>query len=102
MTYISPEGAAAIAAARAHSLTQLGRPRVGTQVRIRYRNWRREIADRTLVISGYWHGSTDWHPEPQEMFTAYEPATGKLRDFAIAGVLNWNVPAELPQVGSFA
>jgi hypothetical protein len=67
-----------------------GVPPSGSTVTMLYTNWRGETAVRTVVIERHWYGNTDWHPEPQEMFTAYEQSTGKTRDFAVAGVKDWN------------
>lgn len=84
MTKITEAAAAAIAGAYA-------KPRAGTTARIRYENWRGETDVRTLNILAYWYGATEWHPQGGEMFTAFEPSTGKTRDFAVSGVKDWNV-----------
>ena len=64
-----------------------------TPVPIIYRNWRGEVAERRIVPAGWWHGSTEWHPEPQWLMTADEPDNGKRRDFAASGILAWGAEA---------
>jgi len=68
------------------------RPIPGEVVRMRYENWRGEVSVRTVLVETVWFGSTEWHPQKQWMFTAHEPKTRKERDFAIAGVLEWDLP----------
>ena len=49
-----------------------------------YRNYRGEVADRTVLPKRVWWGSTDWHPEPGWLMTAYDTEKGADRDFALA------------------
>lgn len=37
----------------------------GEPVTLTYRNWRGEVAERTIIPRRVWFGSTEWHPEPQ-------------------------------------
>jgi hypothetical protein len=52
----------------------------------RYRNWRGEVADRTVRPLSVWYGSTDWHPEPQWLLKAIDVEKGVERDFAIRDI----------------
>lgn len=52
-----------------------------------YRNWRGEVSDRTIIPRGVWHGSTEWHPEPQWLLTAWDAEKNADRDFALADFL---------------
>jgi hypothetical protein len=49
-----------------------------------YRNYRGEVAQRTVVPTRIWFGSTDWHPEPGWLMSAYDLEKGSDRDFALA------------------
>ncbi|MDQ7775289.1 MAG: hypothetical protein Q4615_04900 [Paracoccus aminovorans] len=59
-------------------------PSLGTPITMTYRNYRGEIDQRTIVPSRIWFGSTDWHPEPGWLMSAYDLAKAAHRDFALA------------------
>lgn len=52
-------------------------------VTLSYRNWRGEVSDRKIFPTGIRFGSTDWHPEPQWLLTAFDIEKGAYRDFAL-------------------
>ncbi len=56
-------------------------------VTIRYRNHRGEVADRRVVPSRLWFGSTSWHPESQWLLEAIDLDKGAVRDFAMRDIL---------------
>lgn len=56
-------------------------------ITVRYRNWRGEVRLRNLVPLRLWHGSTEWHPEPQWLLTCRDAETGAEKDFALLGFL---------------
>lgn len=56
----------------------------GQPITMTYRNYRGEVADRTVTPKRIWWGSTDWHPEPGWLMTAYDPEKHADRDFALA------------------
>lgn len=60
-------------------------------VKIRYENHRSECTVRRIVPLYVWYGKTEWHPEPQWLLHAYDVAKEETRDFAVKGVLEWNV-----------
>ncbi|QFG38330.1 hypothetical protein BDE18_0382 [Paracoccus pantotrophus] len=49
-----------------------------------YRNYRGEVDNRTVLPIRVWFGSTDWHPEPGWLLSAYDLAKDAHRDFALA------------------
>ncbi|WP_185756009.1 hypothetical protein [Brucella anthropi] len=53
-----------------------------TPVKIAYTNYRGETSVRTITPQRLWHGSTEWHPEPQWLVTAYDHDKQAVRDFA--------------------
>lgn len=48
-----------------------------------YTNYRGETADRKIIPSEVWFGSTEWHPEPQWLLRAYDCEKKADRDFAL-------------------
>jgi hypothetical protein len=52
-----------------------------------YTNWKNEVAKRSFIPSKLWFGSTDWHPEPQWLLTAWDVEKQAWRDFAFSGFL---------------
>lgn len=56
-------------------------------VTLTYRNWRGEVSDRTITPRRVWFGSTEWHPEPQWLLTAWDAGKDAERDFALADFL---------------
>lgn len=60
-------------------------PGAGEAVEIGYTNWRGEYAVRKIVPRSLWHGSTEWHPEPQWLITAHDVEKDAERDFALSG-----------------
>lgn len=63
--------------------SDMGNPMSGGPVTLTYRNWRGEVAERTIIPRRVWFGSTDWHPEPQWLLTAWDAEKGADRDFAL-------------------
>lgn len=59
--------------------------RIGMKaVRFRYRNWRGEESIRTAVPISIDFGTTEYHPEPQWIMSAYDEDKQAHRDFALA------------------
>ena len=52
-------------------------------VSLTYTNYRREVSVRTITPRRVWFGSTEWHPEPQWLLTAFDHDKGAERDFAL-------------------
>lgn len=52
----------------------------------RYKNWRGEIATRTVLPHKIWFGSTEWHPEEQWFLTGEDVEKGEIRDFALSDI----------------
>jgi hypothetical protein len=55
----------------------------GKPVELSYTNYRGETARRTFTPKRVWFGSTEWHPEPQWLLTAYDHDKQADRDFAL-------------------
>lgn len=54
------------------------------EITMTYRNWRGEVAQRTIRPVAIWFGKTDWHPEPGWLLNAWDCDKGERRDFALA------------------
>lgn len=48
-----------------------------------YTNYRGEMSERTITPQRVWYGSTEWHPEPQWLITAFDHEKQANRDFAL-------------------
>lgn len=50
----------------------------------RYRNYRGEVSDRTIMPISVRYGATEWHPEPQWLLRAWDVDKGAEREFALS------------------
>lgn len=57
---------------------------VGPRVRVSYRNWRGEIANREISPVGIWYGTTKWHPRVCWLLHCYDWGKDDWRDYALA------------------
>lgn len=61
-------------------------------VKILYRNYRGEVAIRTIIPNKVWHGTTSYHPEPQWFLEAFDADREADRDFAMRDIMAWWSP----------
>lgn len=59
---------------------------------IDYTNWRGERYWRKILPIAIWHGTTEWHHEPQWFLRAMDIEKGELRDFAMTNINGWGTP----------
>lgn len=52
-------------------------------IRVNYTNWRGVSSVRTITPMHVWHGSTEWHPEPQWLLRAWDHDRNSAKDFAL-------------------
>jgi hypothetical protein len=55
----------------------------GQTLRFRYKNWRGELAVRTVRVIRLSYGSTEWHREPQWLLEALDVEKRAVRMFAV-------------------
>lgn len=55
----------------------------GAPITITYTNWRGDTEVRRIIPRRIWWGSTEWHPEPQWLLTAFDVDKQAERDFAL-------------------
>lgn len=60
-----------------------------TTVRICYTNYRGETAIREIIPKLIHFGSTEWHPEPQWLLTAFDAEKQADRGFAMRDIRAW-------------
>ena len=53
-------------------------------LRFSYKNYRGEHSVRWATPKTFWWGSTEYHPEPQWLMSAFDHDKGQMRDFALA------------------
>ena len=58
-------------------------------LRFRYRNWRGEVSNRTVVPQQVFVGRSQWHPQVQWMLLAHDLDRGSLRCFAMNDILEF-------------
>lgn len=58
-------------------------------LRVLYKNWRGETAERLIRPIKIWFGSTEWHPEKQWLLTALDIDKQVERDFALTDIIKW-------------
>jgi hypothetical protein len=72
-------------------------------VLILYRNWRGEVAWRSVVPSGVRWAATPWHREPGWILDGRDTQRDEVRSFAMKDILRWHVPgAPAPAEGGGA
>lgn len=57
----------------------------GYETTVTYTNWKGETRSRKIIPYELWHGSTQWHPEPQWLVSALDCEDGVRKDFALSG-----------------
>lgn len=62
---------------------------MGKAIQIVYRNWKGEVAIRTIVPEKIWWGATKYHTEEQYLLTAWDEEKGENRDFAMKDIIAW-------------
>lgn len=58
-------------------------------IKILYKNWRNETAERKIEPIKIWFGSTEWHKEEQWIMTAIDLDRNVEREFALKDILKW-------------
>lgn len=58
-------------------------------VKIKYKNWKNEIAIRNIYPNEIWYGSTEYHKEPQFLLSAWDIDKQAFRDFALIDILEF-------------
>lgn len=58
-----------------------------------YRNWRGDLAERTVTSPSLWWGTTSYHSRPQWFLKAWDVHKGEERDFAVADIITPMKPA---------
>lgn len=62
----------------------------GPKARVLYRNRKGETAWRTVVpLGNLYHGSNEWHREPQYLMDVFDVDRHARRTFAMKDVLRW-------------
>lgn len=51
--------------------------------KVMYRNYKGVVSERTIVAWKLYWGSTEYHPEPQWILTAWDESKKDYRDFAL-------------------
>lgn len=67
-------------------------------ISLRYRNWRGEISDRTIIPFFLYWGKTEWHPELGWLLRAIDVEKGEERDFALKDCQFADLPKSTPYV----
>lgn len=62
----------------------------GRANKVRYKNWKGVTATRFIEPLRLWHGSTDFHKEPQWFVTAIDLRKDVVRDFALVDITEFN------------
>lgn len=60
-------------------------------IKVRYKNWRGEVAVRTIVPQRIYWGSTEWHPGDQWLLEVIEVDKQVKRIFALSDIQEWFV-----------
>lgn len=59
-------------------------------IRILYKNYKGEIAWRSILPKKIWFGVTEWHPEPQWLLDAEDLERHVQRSFALKDIQQWD------------
>lgn len=59
------------------------------KVQILYTNYRGETAYRVILPQRLWFGSTQYHPEEQDLLDALDVEKNEVRNFAVKDIKEW-------------
>jgi predicted DNA-binding transcriptional regulator YafY len=59
-----------------------------------YKNWKGEQSTRRVLVSGFYWGSTTYHPTDQLILRGFDLDKSQTRDFAVADIINLVVMSE--------
>ena len=85
----------------AEPAAKAGRPAVPSQngfLSFWYKNYRGELAERVVIPVRIYHGSTEWHPDPQWLMEAWDMEKDAIRAFAMSDMQAPPLPQ--PDMGS--
>ena len=89
------------AALTAEPAAKAGRPAVPSKngfLSFWYKNYRGELSERVVIPVRIYHGSTEWHPDPQWLMEAWDMEKDAIRAFAMSDMQA--PPSPQPDMGS--
>jgi hypothetical protein len=93
---VSPDAAAGLNEAWVGSAAPTAAPSAASPaLEFAYTNWRGERSNRRVQPIRLYHGSTEWHPDPQWLLEAVDLDKGEVRAFAVKDM----VPSATPAAG---
>jgi hypothetical protein len=60
-------------------------------IQVRYKNWRGEVAVRSILPQRIYWGATEWHTQEQWLLEVLDVAGNVKRVFAVADIQEWFV-----------
>ena len=58
-------------------------------VKVKYKNWRSEVAVRTIIPQEKYWGKTEWHPHEQWLLKVWDVEKNAERIYAFDDILEW-------------
>ena len=58
-------------------------------VKVKYKNWRSEVAVRTIIPQKKYWGKTEWHPHEQWLLKVWDVEKNAERIYAFDDILEW-------------
>ena len=58
-------------------------------IRVRYKNWKEDVAIRTIIPLSIFHGSNEFHKENQWLLKVWDVEKHDYRTYAIKDILEW-------------
>lgn len=59
-------------------------------IKVKYRNWKGEVAVRTIVPKKIFYGSSEYHKGEQWLMEVYDVDKNESRTYALKDVLEWH------------
>jgi hypothetical protein len=61
------------------------------QVKVRYRNYRGEVSERTIVPRSLYWGATEYHPHEQWLLSVWDVEKQAERTYAFKDILEFDI-----------
>lgn len=58
-------------------------------IRVKYKNWKGEVAARTIIPLSIFYGSTEYHKEGQWLLKVWDMGKEDYRTYAVKDILEW-------------
>lgn len=63
---------------------------IGKPIKVVYKNWKGEVAERTIIPKQIFYGSTEWHQQEQWLLEVFDVDRNATRVYALCDIKEWH------------